>query len=177
MHYEVKPNFKAIGPVYGKKAPQIAKTLQGLDSPADARRTLVADGKLTVEVGGEAVELTPEQVEIRLQPKDGWSAAQGRSGVVVLSTELSETLLEEGLVRELIHHVQTLRKEHNLPYEARIALFVETAPELADVIQRWEETLSSETLAARVVLGPPESGEAKEVSVEGTAVRVALATV
>ncbi len=175
VHYEVKPNFKAIGPVYGRKAPQIAKALQALDNPADARRTLVADGKLTIEVAGETVALTPEQVEIRLQPREGWSAAQGRSGVVVLSTELSTGLQEEGLVRELIHHVQTLRKEHNLPYEARIALFVETAPELADVLGRWQETLAAETLAERVVFGPPEAAEAKEVSVEGTAVRLALA--
>ncbi len=174
VHYEVKPNFKAIGPKYGKLAPKIAAALKSLPDPAAARRGLAERGLLAVEVEGQRVELTPQEVEVRLEAKAGWSAAQGRVGVVVISTELTDELRAEGLVREFIHHVQNLRKEHNLPYEARITLYVEADDALAGVLRRYEDVVRGECLAQRIEPAVPEGTAAREVKVEGHAAKIGL---
>ncbi len=172
VRYEVKPNFRALGPKFGKQAPLVGKALQALADPAGARRDLVANGELVVEVGGNRVTLTPEDVEIRLEAREGWSAAQGRAGVVILSTELTPDLLEEGLIREFIHHVQSLRKEMNLPYQARVRLKVEAPAEFAEVLGRRRESLEAECLVATLEFG--EVGpDAKEADVDGRRVRLA----
>jgi isoleucyl-tRNA synthetase len=173
VSYQVKPNFKALGPKFGKLAPQIGKALQSIDAAA-ARRSLVDDGKFQFQVNEQSVELTPDEVEIRLEAKDGWSAAQERGAVVVVSTELTPELIEEGLVRELIHHVQALRKEHDLAYEARIALYIETGDELKHVIERQRDTLARECLMNKLAFELPADASPTEVSVESHAVKLAL---
>jgi isoleucyl-tRNA synthetase len=171
--YQVKPNFKAIGPLFGKLAPQVAKALGELD-PAEARRQLTAGG-ITLTLGDQVARLTESEVEVRLAARPGWSAAQGRGGVVVVRTELTPELIEEGLVRELIHHVQALRREHDLPYQQRITLYVETTPELAAIVARHGDVLARECLATAVEPAVPAGAAATEAKVEGHAVRLALA--
>ncbi len=174
VRYEVRPNFKAIGPKYGKLAPKIAAALKSLPDPAAARRALSEQGTLAVEVEGQRIELTPEEVEVRLEAREGWSAAQGRVGVVVISTELTDELRAEGLVREFIHHVQNLRKEHNLPYEARITLYVEADEALRDVLRRYQDVVRGECLAERIEPTVPAGVAAREVKVEGHPAKIGL---
>ncbi|RMF82729.1 MAG: hypothetical protein D6744_05780, partial [Planctomycetota bacterium] len=161
---------------YGKLAPKIAGALKQLPDPAAARRDLTANGSLRLEVDGQAVELSGEDVEIRLAAKPGWSAAQGRAGVVVLNTELTDELREEGMIRELIHHVQALRKAHQLEYEARIALTIGAAPPFAEMIRRWESMLRAECLAEKVEYAS-DAGGGESVTIDGEPVRLALAVV
>ena len=94
--YEVKPNFKAIGPKFGKLAPKLKAVLPTLNA-ADLRRQLDTAGRAAVTVDGQALELTPEDVQVTLKAKEGWAAAQGRTVVVVLSTALTPELKAEGL--------------------------------------------------------------------------------
>ena len=174
VEYEVKPNFKAIGPKHGKLAPRIASVLKKLPDPVAARKALTVDGTLKIEVDGQSVELTGEEVEIRLSAKPGWSAAQGRAGVVVLRIELTDELREEGLIRELIHHVQSLRKTRDLAYEARIVLLVDGSAEFAEIVRRWKTTLHSECLATAIEFTAPPADASEAVEIEGHAVTLGL---
>ncbi len=173
--YQVKPDFKAIGPRFGKLAPQVAGALQQLD-PAAAREALASRGELAVTVAGQVLHLTPQEVQVRLEARPGWSAAQGRGGVVVVQTELTPELIEEGLVRELIHHIQALRKEQDLAYEARITLYVDAPDALLAVVRRFEATIAQECLATRIVCGAAPSGPMHTVKVEQHTARIAIAT-
>ncbi|MGD8451077.1 MAG: isoleucine--tRNA ligase [Phycisphaerae bacterium] len=171
--YQVKPNFQTIGPKFGKLAPQIAKALGGVDA-ADARKTLATTGELALDVGGQSVRLATEDLEIRLEAKPGWSAAQGRAGVVVVKTELTPELKDEGLVREAIHHVQALRKDGNLAYEARIALEIDAPAALRDVLDRYADTIRRECLAERIEFSVSGTSQVRTVKIESYEVRLAI---
>ena len=165
--YQVKAEFKAIGPKFGKLAPQVAAALAKLE-PAAARKTLTETGRLTVDLPGGPVTLTEQEVEIRLEAKPGWSAAQGRGGVVVVKTELTDELRDEGLCRELIHQVQALRKVLDLPYEARVRLYAQADERVLDVLRRFAHVVESECLAATIsVQVPPAGAEVWTGKVEG----------
>ncbi|MFH1748457.1 MAG: class I tRNA ligase family protein [Planctomycetota bacterium] len=171
--YEIKPNFKALGPKFGQMAPKIAGALGKIDAAA-ARQSLHDTGELIVDVDGQRVHLTSHDVHVQLKARSGWSASQGRAGVVVVKTELTPELQEEGLVRELVHHVQALRKEHDLAYEARITLYIEGPDELLDVVRRHADTLQKECLAERVEYAAGPGVELREVKVESYQARVGL---
>ncbi len=175
VSYKVLPNFKLLGAKFRGLAQKIKPALEALPDPAAARKALLASGTMSLTVEGQIVELTPEEVEIRLEAKPGWSAAQGRAGVVVVSTELSPELLDEGKIRELIHHIQQARKEQNLAYEARITLIISAADEFLAIVRRFEETLRSECLAATVACTPMPPADATTVEVEGVPVRFTAA--
>jgi isoleucyl-tRNA synthetase len=170
--YSVKPDFKALGPRLGKLLPKIGNTLAAMD-PAEVRRTLAADGAMAVTAEGQTVSLTADEVQVRLEAKPGWSAAPGRAGVVVVSTELTPELIDEGKIRELIHFVQAERKTLDLPYEAHITLSLDGPPEFLGVVKRFEGTLRGECLVDEFAYGPADG--AKSVDVEGHAVQMAVA--
>jgi isoleucyl-tRNA synthetase len=173
VSYQIKADFKAIGPKFGKLAPQVGAAVQKLD-PAEARKSLESAGAITVYVGNEAVRLTSAEVQVQLAARPGWSAAQGRAGVVVVKTELTPELVDEGVARELIHHVQALRKDHDLPYEARITLTIDTADDgLKRVAGQFAATIRSECLAEEIEFGPVAGGDA--LKIEGRTARLAIA--
>lgn len=175
VDYIIKPNFKAIGPKFGALAPKIKQALVGIDG-GKARGQLVAAGKFPLAVDGQTIELTAEEVEIGLQAHAGFAAAQGPDVLVVLKTEMTEDLRLEGLAREFIHHIQNMRKEMDLAYEARIELAVEAPAEFGAVLMAMVEYIKSETLATKIDLAAG-TGEGKAVDVEGTTVKVWLKTV
>jgi isoleucyl-tRNA synthetase len=174
--YQVKPNFKSIGPKFGKLGKQVAAALATVNA-SEARQNIEVAGRLTIDVAGQPTHLTAEDVEIRLEAKPGWSAAQGRAGVVVVKTELTDALKAEGLCRELIHHVQNLRKTANLAYEARITLYVDGPPELRSVVEQFEPLIRGECLAEQITFATPRGGATStEVRIEGHNVKIGLAT-
>jgi len=173
--YEVKPNFKSIGPKFGRLAPQIQKTLVTADAAA-LRRKLDETGRIDLEVAGQAVELTPEDVQIALKAKPGWAAAQGRTGVVVLSTELSDELKAEGLARDLVHLIQTARKAQDLEYQARIRLRINAAGPLAEAVEAFREYICHETLAVDLKLDPSLVNARHTGEVEGMPVGLVIET-
>ncbi|MBL8879421.1 MAG: class I tRNA ligase family protein, partial [Phycisphaerales bacterium] len=175
VSYKVAPNFAVIGKKFRGLAQAIKPALASLSDPAAARNTLLATGRLPLIVSGETIELTPDEVEIRLEAKPGWSAAQGRAGVVVLSTEISDSLREEGLIRELIHHIQGLRREHDLAYQARITLYLEAGGEFtATVRKHFDSMIRGECLADAMEAAIPTGTAATDVEVEGHAAKLAI---
>jgi len=173
VEYRIAPNFKTIGPKFGKLGPRIKELLGASRDPAALRRELDASGKLSLGVDGQTVELTPEDVQIGLVAKPGWAAAQGRSAVVVLSVEVDEALRDEGLAREIVHHVQQMRKKMQLRYEQRIELAVGGDDAIGRVIGRFGPYISQETLATKLNSAVAD-GTGEAVDIEGHAASLAI---
>ncbi|HEX72159.1 MAG TPA: isoleucine--tRNA ligase, partial [Candidatus Hydrogenedentes bacterium] len=176
--YEVRPNFKTLGPRFGKKVNAVRQALTAADG-ADLC-TRMQGGGIQLDIEGETIELGPDDVDVRLTPKPGFSAAQGRNMVVVISTEITEELRHEGWVREFIRLVQEIRKEQGLPYDARIDVRLHTADdELAAVIARYQDAISREVLAssmdikatANITLDPVNLSSTGTVSDSGESVK------
>jgi isoleucyl-tRNA synthetase len=144
--YEVKPNFKVLGPKLGKKVKALGAVLQKTDGAALYAQLQQGGAKLDVE--GETFEFTPEELDVRLTPKAGFAAAQGRDMVVVISTEITEALRREGWVREVIRVVQDDRKAKDLAYDGKIAVTVfSTHAGFRDAVAEFAGFIQQETLA------------------------------
>ncbi|MEM8680028.1 MAG: class I tRNA ligase family protein, partial [Planctomycetota bacterium] len=153
--YQVKPNFKVLGPLVGKNMPAVKKSLLAADG-SELLAQLKQDGKITLTLeNGEQVSLTDEHVEVTIQAKEGWAAAQGKGCVVVLSTELTDALIREGVANDLIRLIQDQRKKMQLQYTDRIRVSVVT--ECADLrlaIEENQSTIAGETLADAITWTP-----------------------
>ena len=174
VHWSMQPNFRAIGPKYGTLVPKIKQALGKADAAA-LRRELDAEGKVTLRIDGTAVELGPEEIAISLAAREHYAAASSPRVVVVLETDLDDALLREGLARELVNRVQTMRKELDLDYAQRIALTFEGNEEVARVVAEHGAMIAAETLAVELRAAPPAPGaDVKECDVDGRTVRIGL---
>jgi isoleucyl-tRNA synthetase len=178
VSYQVKPNFRALGPRVGKKMPALKRALAAADGGA-LLRSLDADGQVDVEVDGVALTLSPAEISVSLEAREGFAAAAGSAGVVVLRTALSPDLVEEGLFREVLNRVQTFRKELDLEYTARIRLTLAGGPELIGALRAHSEALGREALALEVALdASPEAGaHVRDVTIEGEELKIGLSLV
>jgi isoleucyl-tRNA synthetase len=146
--YTVLPDLKRLGPRLGKRLPALRQVLAQTDG-AQVRAALEAEGKVTFTLADGPVVLDAEEVQIRLKAKQGWTAAQGRSCVVVVATELTPELLSEGLAREVVHAIQNCRKQMDCRYTDRIRVAAITAsPDLHAAICAHQHYIEQETLAA-----------------------------
>ncbi len=151
ISYTVLPDLKRLGPRLGKQLPEVKQALAQADA-AKLLAQLEADKQVILETKSGPVALDALDLQIRLQAKEGWAAAQGASSVVVLSTGLDESLLAEGNAREVVHAIQTLRKDTNCQYTDRIVVGIVTDDAaLRDAIVRFTDYIKSETLAVRIV--------------------------
>jgi isoleucyl-tRNA synthetase len=134
---------------------------------------LEADKKVVLNLPGGTVELDQADLQIRLQAKEGWAASQGPTCVVVLATELSAELVAEGLARELVHAIQTQRKDQGYEYTDRIELGCETDDlALRAAIEKFSDYIRGEVLAVRLSLGSHSGGQPIELKVGGAALRL-----
>jgi isoleucyl-tRNA synthetase len=177
VSYEVKPNFKVLGPRFGARVKQIAGLLAKGDGAAFFAQ-LQENQAIVLDLDGETVVLSEEEVDVRLQAREGFAAAQGQSMVVVLSTTITDELRQEGWAREFIRGVQDLRKEHNLPYDARIRIAVAVPDQtLRGALQRFEEAIAGEVLAVECVYENDGGADAREIDIEGMKAAVSIAVV
>ena len=174
IDYLIQPNFKRLGPRVGKLIPQV-KAVSGAANGAQLLGELEANGKVVIDVAGESIELDTEDIQVRLQAKDGWAAAQGKNSVVVLNTELTDELIREGYARDLIRLIQDRRKELDCEFTDRIQVAIEVDSDiLAATLDEYGETISAETLADSVSLGVLEV-EAVERNVAEVDIRLFVA--
>jgi isoleucyl-tRNA synthetase len=153
ISYTVLPDLKRLGPRLGKQLAELRPALAAADAAALLAR-LDAEKEVTLSLPGGPVTLDSQDLQIRLQAKPNWAASQGPACVVVLSTQLTDELLAEGLARELVHAIQTQRKEMDCQYTDRIDVGVETGDSaLAAAVTRFSAYIAGETLARRVILG------------------------
>ena len=153
--YQVVPNFKRLGPRVGRLMPKVKEALTTADG-SELLDQLTAEGSVTLTFGDESIKLDNEDIEVRLSAKNGWAAAQGSCGVVVLATELTPELLREGKARDLVRLIQDRRKEMDLEFTDRIDIWV--ASESADLKQAVDENsnyICEETLATSLNIDVP----------------------
>ena len=132
VHYEVRPNFKALGPKIGKRVPLVQTALKAAD-PATLKAELDASGAVELPLAdGTSVTLESSEVEVRLAAREGFAAEGGRVGVVLLDTALTPALISEGLARELVNRIQTVRKDLDLDYVDRIRVWVDGDDEVRE---------------------------------------------
>ena len=167
IDYQVQPNFKRVGPRVGKLMPAVKKALGEADG-GELLKQLNANGKVVLCINGESVEFDDEDLQVRLQAKDGWAAAQGPTTVVVLSTELTPELIREGYARDINRLIQDRRKQLQCEYEDHIEVgIVIESDELQQAIKENADYIKGETLADRLVLEALNGVEPFECEVAG----------
>jgi isoleucyl-tRNA synthetase len=159
VSFRLKPNFRALGPRLGKRVQAVKQALEASDGVA-LYAELSSSGKLVLEIGGEAVEVSAGEVEVSCQAAPGFGAATGKLGVVVLNTELDDELVDEGILRELLSRVQAARKQAELDFTDRIELWLDGTDRVLRVGKSGEPTILRECLVTRVHWGEasPPSG-------------------
>jgi isoleucyl-tRNA synthetase len=174
VSYTVKPNFKQLGPRFGAKVRGIAGALAAADA-----RTLVAaleeSGRVSLAVDGEPIELLRDDLDVRIEGREGFALAQEGAYGVALEVELTIELLAEGLAREVVRAVQDLRKSAGLAVEDRIELWLDPG-EQRDAIEQHGAFIASEVLATSLHLdaSPPADAYSGSVRVDSDEVLIAL---
>ena len=170
--YSFKPQLKTVGPKYGKLLGEIKNVLSGLDGNA-AMDELNANGCLRFEVNGEEVVLNREDLLIDTAQMEGYVSEDDNGITVVLDTNLSEELLEEGFVREIISKVQTMRKEADFEVMDKIVITYEGSEKAETVFAKNADEIGAETLALEVKKATP-AGYVKEWKINGEAVTLGV---
>ncbi len=178
VRWIVKPNFRALGPRVGRHMPAVKSALAAADGAA-LLRALEADGHVTIDAGGERFALGPEEIAVAVEAREGFAAASGSAGVVVLHTRLTPELVQEGLFREVVSRVQALRKELDLEYTGRIRISLAGDPRILGAVESRAGVLARETLADEVLLGRElgPGAHLREIEIDGAAVRLGLSLV
>ncbi len=152
--YTILPNLKRLGPRIGKSLPAVKAALAKVDG-GKILAELSSAGKFLLTFDGGSLDLDGEDIQVRLQAKPGWAAAQGSGCVVVLSTEITPELLAEGLVKDLVRLIQDQRKELQLDFVDRIRIGISSSNEvLLSAVLQHQEYLCGETLAESLVIKP-----------------------
>jgi isoleucyl-tRNA synthetase len=177
VEFALLPDFKKLGPKLGKKLPEVKKYLSEADGAA-LFTELDKTKKVVLKLSDGNVELTNEEIQVRLTAKEGWTAAQGQSCVVVLSTELTEELLAEGRAREVVRLIQDRRKELKLNYTDRIMVGIQTASRtIGAALHGHIEYIKGETLADDLKKGQIPNSEAFSHSIDGEELTLSIAAV
>ena len=170
--YSFKPQLKTVGPKYGKLLGGIKNVLSGLDGNA-AMDELNANGCLRFEVNGEEVVLNREDLLIDTAQMEGYVSEDDNGITIVLDTNLSEELLTEGFVREIISKVQTMRKEADFEVMDKIVITYEGSEKAETVFAKNADEIGAETLALEVKKATP-AGYVKEWKINGEAVTLGV---
>ncbi len=163
--YTFKPQLRTVGPKYGKQLGGIQKHLAALDGNA-AMDQLNADGALKFDVDGVAVELTKDDLLIDMAQKEGYVSQEDNRMTVVLDTNLTPELVEEGFVYEIISKIQTMRKESGFEVTDHIRVSINGNDKLSEIAQKNKEAISSKVLADELTSGM-EYGVSKEWNING----------
>jgi len=146
---QIKPNFKALGPRFGKDMGLIAKEIQGFS--AAQINQLDKDGSINIVISGNSIILTAEDVEISSQDIEGWLVANSNGITVALDITISSELKQEGIARELVNRIQNLRKDSGFEVTDKIKVHLQKNPELENAVQANEIYIKSETLTETLV--------------------------
>ena len=153
--YKFKPQLRTLGPRYGKLVPKIGEYLSGVDGNEFMNR-FNKDGKVSFELEGTSVELELSDVLVETAQKEGFVSENDRDITVVLDTNLTAELLEEGFVREIISKLQTMRKEAGFEVLDHIRVYYGENEKISAIFERNKALIGDEVLAEELL---PSSGE------------------
>ena len=172
LAYHVKPNFHVLGPKVGKQMGAVKKALEASDGAA-VKDALAGGGSYTLHLPDGDVTVTAEDVEVTVSQRDGYNCQNYGGVTVALSTTLTEALIEEGFVREIISKVQTMRKECGLEVTDHIALDLSGNPRLVEIARRNEAFIREITLADSLSCDAP-MGTSKEWNINGEKLTISI---
>ena len=161
----IKPNFKSLGPRYGKLMKELGAAINGLDQEQIA--TFEKEHTYEIPVGGEKIQLTLEDVEIVSEDIPGWLVANEGAITVALDINISEELRQEGMARELINRIQNIRKESGFDVTDRIKVLIEKHNLINNAIGKHAKYIGSQTLADSVLLVDKlENNQSKRIDID-----------
>jgi len=146
VSYSAKPNYRALGPRFGKRMPQVAAAIEALDARHVAE-VMGRGGRIGISVEGDEHMLGPDEITLALQPLEGYEVEAESGHAVALQLELDDELRREGLAREIVHAVQNARKEAGLEVTDRISLRLGGDPDLLTAASAHEDYVRNEVLA------------------------------
>jgi isoleucyl-tRNA synthetase len=175
VKYEVKPNYRALGPRFGKHMPQVAAAVAALD-PARVAGTLAEGGEVGVSIDGADHTLGGDDLTLALAPLEGYEVEAEAGHAVALQLEIDEELRREGLAREIVRAVQNARKEAGLEITDRIALGLDGDAELLEVAREHEAYIAGEVLASAITYGDEDGagGVVSVANIEGRELRISI---
>ncbi len=149
LAYSLKPQVKVLGPKYGPLVQKILAAFKSMNAHAaqEAAKLLSETGTLMFTIDGQQVVLNADEVEVVATARPGFVAAEEHGYVVALETTITPELREEGIVRDLTHYIQDMRKKAGLNIEDHITLTLYTSEELAAILERYRKSVQEETLA------------------------------
>jgi isoleucyl-tRNA synthetase len=170
VEYEIGLLPNVLGPKHGRRFPLLRKAVANADAGTLARRFEAGLGvTLHLEDGGPAVELLPDEVKVRTHGREGYAVAEDRGLIVAVDANITPDLAREGLARDFVRRVQTMRKDADLRLDDRILTYYEAGPELGAAIAEWAAYIQAETLSRELVAGsiPDDVERAEAFELEG----------
>lgn len=145
MNYSLKPDFKVVGRIFQSKVNDFAKYLANVDAKDFVNKT--NEGKVEIDLDGEKYEVTSDYLDVRISAKEGFDVEMNGNVFVVLDTEITEDLKDEGYAREFTSKIQNLRKDSGFEVTDRINISYDADDKLAKSIEKFRDEIKSETLA------------------------------
>ena len=172
ISYSFKPQLRTVGPKYGKLLGGIRQALTDINGTA-AMNELRTNGVLKLDINGNDVELTEEDLLIETAQTEGYVSESDGETSVVLDTNLTPELIEEGFVREIISKIQTMRKEAGFEVMDKIVVYAHGNDKIQEIMKAHEDEIKSEVLADEMVLGQTD-GYVKEWNINKEAVTMGV---
>jgi isoleucyl-tRNA synthetase len=171
VSYRVKPNYRSLGPRFGKNMPQAAAAIEALSAVAVADAVERGE-EVGIQVDGKDHTLTSEDINLVMEPLEGYQVEAEAGHAVALELDLDDELRREGLAREVVRAVQEARKQAGLEVSDRISLELGGDDELLEAAREHETYIAGETLATSVDYGADGAGE--KATIEGRELRIAV---
>ena len=154
VSYRILPNNKLLGPKFGAQFPKVRAALASLD-PAGVTSKIEAGELVTITLGDESINLTPEEILVETQPAEGLAIAADKVVTVAVDSVITPKLRSEGLAREIVRRVQAQRKNADFNIEDRITTYYLAEGDLSEVFTTWGDYIKAETLTTELVAGEP----------------------
>jgi len=173
--YQVLPNNKLLGPKFGSRFPALRKALATLDPAFVAHQVAVGEKIDLALEDGTTTTLATEEILIQTQPAEGLAVAADKIVTIGIDSIVTPELRAEGLAREVVRHVQAMRKDAGFNIEDRITTYYQTSGEMAEVFQTWGDYIRTETLSTQLTASQPPSGAFVEThDIEGVSLTLGV---
>jgi isoleucyl-tRNA synthetase len=153
---KIKPDFKKLGPRYGKIMKDLAAAIAGLSQ--EAILTLEQQGRLEIPVAGQAAEITTDDVEILSEDIPGWLVANNGKWTVALDITVTDGLRKEGIARELVNRIQNIRKSNGYEITDKIRVTIQSDERVNEAVEEYKSYIANQVLAHHIALAPLTAG-------------------